>query len=108
LVSATNHKFSAAQYLADFPLEYVEEIHLAGHVVETDDHGARLLIDSHDRKVCDAVWVLYESIISKTGAIATLIEWDNDVPEWPVLESEALAADCILDRYSSSKLCHAV
>ena len=26
----------------------------------------------------------------------TLIEWDNDVPDWPVLRSEALRAEAIL------------
>jgi uncharacterized protein len=27
-----------------------------------------------------------------------LIEWDNDVPEWPVLRAEALATQAHLDR----------
>jgi uncharacterized protein len=30
-----------------------------------------------------------------------LIEWDNDVPEWPVLRAEALAAQARLDRAGS-------
>ena len=48
-VSATNHGFSAAQYLAEFPLHLVREIHLAGHATDVDDGGQTLLIDAHDR-----------------------------------------------------------
>jgi uncharacterized protein (UPF0276 family) len=47
--------------------------------------------------VKDPVWVLYETVISRTGPVASLIEWDNDVPAWPVLRGEAAAAQCMLD-----------
>src|SRR5216684_5717030 len=47
-VSATNHSFSALDYLSDFPLANVGEIHLAGHAEQSDDEGDLLLIDSHD------------------------------------------------------------
>jgi len=33
-----------------------------------------------------------------------LIEWDNDVPEWPVLKREAQRADAILDRHAPVEL----
>src|SRR5271170_5152154 len=36
-VSAANHGFSAREYLGDFPLSEVREIHLAGHSEQTDD-----------------------------------------------------------------------
>ena len=54
-VSATNHGFSALDYLAEFPLSRVGEIHLAGHAEQADDEGDLLLIDSHDGPVADAV-----------------------------------------------------
>ena len=107
-VSATNHKYSAAKYLAAFPLHLVEEIHLAGHATEQDDDGATLLIDSHDREVCAEVWKLYDTILSNTGPLPTLIEWDNDVPEWSILLSEAKAADRILQRHTTPQRRHAV
>jgi uncharacterized protein len=107
-VSSTNHGYSATRYLAEFPLNLVEEIHLAGHATEEDDAGAPLLIDSHDRAVCEEVWALFDSIIARTGAIATLIEWDNDVPDWSILKAEASAANRILQRHSHSSLRHAV
>ena len=97
-VSASNHGFSPAVYLSDFPLAPVGEIHLAGHTQQSDDEGEPLLIDSHDRPVAAAVWTLFESVIARAGPIPTLIEWDSDIPEWPRLEAEAAAAQAILDR----------
>ena len=98
-VSAVNHGFSALEYLSDFPLARVGEIHLAGHAEQTDDEGDPLLIDSHDRPVADAVWKLYEIIIGLCGPVPTLIEWDSNIPDWSVLSAEAAAAQAILDRY---------
>jgi hypothetical protein len=97
-VSATNHDLSAMDYLSDFPLSHVGEIHLAGHAEQSDDEGEPLLIDSHDAPVADAVWELYEFVLSRVGAIPTLIEWDSKLPEWPILKAEAAAAQAILDR----------
>lgn len=97
-VSATNHGFSALDYLADFPLSRVGEIHLAGHDEQADDGGAPLLIDSHDGPVADAVWKLYGIVIARCGPVPTLIEWDSKIPDWPVLQAEAAAAQAILDR----------
>ena len=75
----------------------MKEIHLGGHDEQTDDTGAPLLIDAHGAPVADPVWALYESVIARTGPLPTLIEWDNDVPDWPVLAAEARAAGAILD-----------
>jgi uncharacterized protein len=101
-VSATNHGFSALEYLADYPLEHVGEIHLAGHMEQADDEGDLLLIDSHDGPVADAVWKLFGVVVGRCGAIPTLIEWDSAIPEWPVLKAEAKAAQAILDRYAAA------
>ncbi len=101
-VSATNHGFSPLDYLADYPLPAVGEIHLAGHTRQSDDEGEPLLIDSHDRPVADAVWTLFESVVARAGPIPTLIEWDSEIPEWPRLEAEAAAAQAILDRAAAS------
>jgi uncharacterized protein len=97
-VSATNHGFAAREYLADFPLARVGEIHLAGHVEQADDEGDVLLIDSHDRPVADAVWKLFENVVEQCGPIPTLVEWDSNIPDWPILKAEAAAARAILDR----------
>lgn len=97
-VSAANHGFDAASYLADFPLERVGEIHLAGHAPAIDETDPQLLIDAHDRPVSDAVWALFAQTIARTGPLPVLIEWDNNVPQWPRLLQEAQKAQAILDR----------
>ena len=99
-VSATNQGYSPADYLADFPLSQVGEIHLAGHAEQADDEGELLLIDSHDRKIADPVWTLFESVVAQCGPVPTLVEWDSSIPEWPMLRAEAEAAQAILDRHA--------
>lgn len=96
-VSATNQGFAPEAYLDAFPLEAVGEIHLGGHAPDTDDAGAPLLIDAHDREVADPVWALYARVIDAIGPRPTLIEWDTDVPDWPVLAAEAARANRILE-----------
>src|SRR5262245_10487578 len=103
-VSAANHGFAALDYLSEFPLANVGEIHLAGHTEQSDDEGERLLIDSHDGPVADAVWKLYELVISRCGPVPTLIEWDSKIPAWPILRAEAAAAQAILDRFTSARV----
>ncbi len=95
-VSSVNQGFDPLEYITAFPLNLVGEFHLGGHDEDRDDHGARLLIDSHGAEVVDPVWSLYADTIARSGAKPTLIEWDNDVPEWPVLASEASRAAAIL------------
>jgi len=95
-VAAANHNLDASAYLARFPVEAVREIHLSGHSETVDDFGAPLLIDSHDTKVKDPVWALYADLVGRIGATATLIEWDNDVPDWATLLTEADSAGRIL------------
>lgn len=100
-VSATNHGYDALGYLADFSLDLVGEIHLAGHAEQSDDEGDLLLIDSHDGPVADAVWKLYEIVIARRGPVPTLIEWDSEIPDWPILKAESAAAQAILDRHAA-------
>jgi uncharacterized protein (UPF0276 family) len=95
-VSATNHGFDPTAYLDRFPISYAGEIHLGGHAETADDEGAPLLVDAHDREVKDTVWQLYARAIARRGEVPTLIEWDNDVPAWPVLFAEAQRADTLL------------
>ena len=95
-VSATNHSKDPRAYFADFPLSAVGEIHLAGHEAEDLPDGP-LLIDSHSRPVADPVWALFSDLITGTGPLPTLIEWDNDVPGFEVLMAEAARAEALLE-----------
>lgn len=87
-VSATNLQTSPQDYIAAFPMDHVGEIHLGGHDEDEDDHGAPLLIDSHGREVADPVWALLDITLERSGPKPLLIEWDTDVPDWPVLSAE--------------------
>ena len=97
-VSAINLETDPISYIDAFPLELVGEIHLGGHDEDRDDYGEPLLIDSHGCAVADPVWALFEYTIRKAGPRPTLIEWDNDVPEWNILEAEAARAHEVLER----------
>jgi uncharacterized protein len=92
-VCAANHGFDADAYLDAFPAEHVREIHLAGHFEAETEEDGRLLIDAHDSPVRDAVWALYARALRRTGPLPTLIEWDNDIPEFETLLSEADKAE---------------
>jgi len=95
-VSATNQQTDPIAYIDAFPLDAVGELHLGGHDEDADDHGAPLLIDAHGCAVVDPVWALYAHTIARGGPKPTLIEWDNNVPEFPVLRDEAARAEAIL------------
>ena len=105
-VSTTNHRADARAYLADFPLDRVGEIHLGGHAEEELPSGP-LLIDDHGSPVADPVWVLYAETVARTGALPTLIEWDNDVPPFAELLAEARRAAGILDGVNGGCLARA-
>ena len=85
-VSAQNHGYSATEYIAGLPLDRVRQIHLAGHTPATEDRP--IVIDTHDREVCDEVWSLYEDAVARTGPVATMIERDDGIPPLCDLLSE--------------------
>ncbi len=95
-VSAINQGFDPRDYLARFPMAAVGEIHLAGHEADRLP-GGPLLIDSHGAPVAEPVWALYAEVIAAIGPRPTLIEWDNDVPDFATLLAEAGRAAAILE-----------
>ena len=94
-VSAGNHGFDAASYLAAVPAEAVGEIHLAGHSTRDID-GTLLRIDDHGSAVAEPVWALYAAVLARLGAVPTLIEWDSAIPPLPILVGEAAKAAGLL------------
>ncbi|HBQ35934.1 MAG TPA: hypothetical protein DD729_03695 [Rhodobacteraceae bacterium] len=97
-ISAMNQKTSPIEYIDQFPLEHVGELHLGGHDEDEDETGAMLLIDSHGREMAEPVWALFDYTINKSGPRPTLIEWDANIPEWPELAAEARRAVKIMDQ----------
>jgi uncharacterized protein len=39
---------------------------------------------------------MFASVIARTGALPTLIEWDANVPPWATLKAQADRAEAIL------------
>lgn len=103
-VSAHNLNFSAERYVDALPPDKIEEIHLAGHSIDADGD---LLIDSHDTPVADAVWRLYNRLITRAGPRPTLIERDDHLPPFPDLLSERLRAQKYLGHVLPKAPAHA-
>ncbi|MEW6296187.1 MAG: DUF692 domain-containing protein [Thermodesulfobacteriota bacterium] len=97
-VSASNHGFAPDAYLAALPAGRVWQIHLAGH----SHHGTHLL-DTHDGPVSAPVWDLYREAIRRFGRVSTLIEWDDQIPEFGVLCAEAERARTIVREILSAQ-----
>ncbi|NWC77639.1 DUF692 domain-containing protein [Pseudomonas sp. P7759] len=97
-VSCINHQRDPLAYLDALPLHAVGEIHLAGFAEDTDSLGDRLLIDDHGAPIDNAVWQLYEKVLTQVGSVATLIERDNQVPAFSVLLAEAQQAEWHLSK----------
>jgi hypothetical protein len=97
-VSAHNHAFDPNLYVDAVPAHRVVQMHLAGHT----DRG-KYLLDTHSDHVRSEVWALYERAVGRLGAVSTLIEWDEDIPEWDVLASEASKARDVRARVLGSR-----
>ena len=104
-VSASNLGYAAEAYLDALPAEAIGEIHLAGH--GADAGGSSLLIDTHGAPVAEAVWALYRRLVERVGPRATLIERDDDIPEFDVLIAERERAHAMLtgtDAYADPQI----
>ncbi len=86
-VSATNHEFNPVDFIRGLPVERIVQFHVAGHT----DLGTHI-IDTHDHPVIDPVWELYRLAHQLTGGVATLLEWDANIPPFPVVHAEVLKA----------------
>ena len=82
-VSAFNHGFDARRYIDAMPAGRIVQVHLAGH-----SHCGTHIIDTHDNHVTDGVWDLYDYTLKQKGPVATMVEWDGQIPEFAVLEAE--------------------
>lgn len=100
-VSSTNHGWDAQGYIDAIPSEAIVQYHLAGHT----DKGTHL-IDTHNAPVIEKVWELFAYTLKTHGARSTMVEWDVDVPVFPVLLAELerakqVAGEALCDTQSS-------
>jgi len=84
----------AIQSLQPISSEMIGEIHLAG---TTPVGPGELMVDDHARTVSDSCWLFYRDVIQTYGPAPTLIEWDQDLPDWTNLVELALKAKAIQD-----------
>jgi uncharacterized protein len=91
-VSAFNHGFDAEEYVDAIPADRIVQIHLAGHT----DKGLYLL-DTHSDHVKPEVMTLYRRVLRRCGSVSTLVEWDESIPSWDVLSTEAAVARAVRD-----------
>lgn len=96
-VSSVNHEFDPVKYIEAVPAKRVVQCHLAGHT-----NCGTHLIDTHDGKVIDPVWELFQLLHQRTGGVSTLLEWDTDIPPFPVVHEEVLKAKNYMDENLSS------
>ncbi|SIT51192.1 conserved hypothetical protein [Paraburkholderia piptadeniae] len=90
-VNEANNGIDPVAYLDALPVSAIREIHLAGH-----DRAGTLLIDTHGTRVAAPVWELYAQALDRFGPVATLIEWDTDIPPLEVLLEEARHAATVM------------
>lgn len=75
-VNGQNQGFDAFECLDRLPLHRVRQIHVAGHT-----RRGEVIIDTHIGPIIEPVWALYRHAIARIGhPVATLIEWDQDIP----------------------------
>ncbi|MEN9916580.1 MAG: hypothetical protein RLY40_512 [Pseudomonadota bacterium] len=99
-VSSVNHHFDPLDYLNAIPIQRVRQFHLAGH-----KNCGDYIIDTHDAPIIDGVWSLYEQAVKRFGRIATMIERDDDIPEFPVLFAELQQAKKIAKNIWKENVC---
>jgi hypothetical protein len=97
-VSANNHHFIPEQYINGIDSDRVMQFHLAGHSYSGD-----MIIDTHDHSVCDPVWELYEYALQRFGAVSTMIERDDNIPDFPELRDELAIAETIASNVLSTQ-----
>ncbi len=99
-VSSVNHHFDPLDYLNAMPIHRVRQFHLAGH-----KNCGDYIIDTHDAPIIDGVWSLYEQAVKRFGRVATMIERDDDIPEFPVLFAELQQAKKIAENSWKENVC---
>lgn len=89
-VNATNYGFNAKTYIEKIPPEVIGQIHLAGFT----DRGS-FLFDTHSAPVYSEVWNLYKKVAEHAPQAPVIVEWDENLPEFSELETEAKKAKYI-------------
>jgi uncharacterized protein (UPF0276 family) len=82
-VSSFNHGYDPKRYIDALPAERIVQVHLAGHL-----NLGTYIIDTHDHHVIPEVWDLYAYLVRTKGMKTTMVEWDDHIPAFDVLQQE--------------------
>jgi uncharacterized protein (UPF0276 family) len=95
-VSGFNNDFDPVHYIKQLPHDRIVQMHIAGH-----QHCGNYIIDTHDRNVVQDVWKLFNLAWSLTGGVATLLEWDSNIPDFEGYHAELLKAKQYMNSISN-------
>ncbi len=96
-VSSFNNDFDPVHYINQLPHDHIVQMHIAGH-----QHCGDYIIDTHDHHVVNEVWKLFAQAWKLTGGVATLLEWDNHIPDFPNYHAELLKAKQFMNGFTES------
>ena len=96
-VSGYNNDFDAEHYIRQLPHDRIVQMHIAGH-----QNCGDYIIDTHDRQVIQNVWKLYNLAWKLTGGVATLLEWDSNIPEFEEYHAELMKSKLYMDSFTQS------
>lgn len=86
-VSGFNNDFDPVHYIRQLPHDRIVQMHIAGH-----QHCGTHIIDTHDRQVAQDVWKLFALAWELSEGVATLLEWDGNIPDFDTYHTELLKA----------------
>ncbi len=98
-VNQKNLGHNAIEFINTLNEGVVKEIHLGGYTDKGD-----YFLDAHNNPVSEPVWSLYDIAMQKFIDVPTLIEWDNDLPDFQVLIEEQQKAMAIMSKYSETPI----
>ncbi len=85
--NAVNHGFDPVRFLAEMPLDSVVQVHLAGGYWHDG-----VLIDGHSHPVPPQVWDLFAWLCERVEVRASLLEFDQNFPDFSVLIDQVSTA----------------
>jgi len=84
-VNSYNHGFSPDDFLKAIDFEKVQQLHMAGY-----SERENFYFDTHSNPLYPELIELYKKVIHHRNDIPVLYEWDEDIPEFPVLEQQII------------------
>ena len=91
-INSTNHNYELEEFLAEFPLEKIVQLHFVGGHWHDD-----ILIDSHCSATPDPVWELMAQVTSQAQIKGVVLERDENIPPFKELTEELNKARTILN-----------